>query len=152
MIRYFKKIYPQNPVTLSNGTGFTFPATASGIGLLAVDTAKRPDLIRDFDVLIAKQVGGISEITQAEYEDEKKKTPSPQQPAGPEVFSRRQVNQMRLAAEDAARADKEKVKRQLTPVISRSFKRPGMKFAGATANPEPGGTQPGQWRPGTSDR
>jgi len=154
-MRYFKKILPKNPVEV-NGKMFTFPATAAGVGLLAVNPATRPDLIRGFEMLIAKQRGGISEITQAEYEGEKKKTPSPKPKSGQDSLTASQFNQIRLAADrvNAARADteRERAKRQLTPTINRSFKRPGMKFAGATANPEPGQTQPGQWRPGISDR
>lgn len=150
MIRYFKKILPQNKVELSSGKHFLFPAYPSGLGLLAVDSEKRPDLVRAFDLLISKQRAGIAEITAAEFESEKKKGPA-KQPAI-ESFSVTQVAQIRRTADrvNAELADKERVRRQITPVISRSFKRPGMKFAGATANPEPGGTQPGQWRPGIS--
>lgn len=150
-MRYFKKIYPQNPAILSNGSGFLFPAAASGVGLLAVDPAKRPELINDFERLISRQRGGIVEITAQDFEDEKKKGP---RQSKTESLSVAQVIQIRRTADrvNAELADKERAKRQLTPTINRSFKRPGMKFAGATQNPQLGDLQPGQWRPGTSDR
>lgn len=152
MIRFFKKILPQNPVIVA-GKPMTFQAYPSGVGLMAVDAAKHPVVIREFEILISRQKGGLVEISQQAFEDEKKKEPRPTRVRN-ESFTLSQVNQMRRAADrvNAELADTERAKRQLTPTISRSFKRPGMKFAGATANPEPGGTPPGQWRPGTTER
>lgn len=95
-MRYFQKFYPQQPLILANGKGFTFPTLQSGIGALATDN---PRLLSEFDLNISKNIGGISEITASQFEELKKKArPSNRS----EAFSASKLLQLKLAAEKIA--------------------------------------------------
>jgi hypothetical protein len=116
-MRYFKKIYPQHKVVLSNGRGFTFPTMPSGEGAHATDN---PELLKQFDFLISKKVGGITEISRAEFEALKKKAPPPNhnEALSPSKVAEIALAKRRAAAERAARPV------QLTPT-KREVNNPG---------------------------
>lgn len=80
-MRYFKKAVPKTPLWLSNGEPMAFPTVNGVHGFLKTEDE---NLLKEFDLAIKNQRGGVQEITQAEYEDFEKKSASlsgsPQQP------------------------------------------------------------------------
>lgn len=133
-MRYFQKFYPRQPLILSNGKGFKFPITESGLGLLATEN---PVLLAEFTKAIELKVGGVEEITEAQFNDLKKKA-KPQE--FKEGFSPTRLVQAKREAEDQARAAARAAERKIEPV-SRGFKRPENRMSSG-----------GAFRPGTIDR
>lgn len=74
-VRYFKKFDPRQKVMLSDGSWFAFPTEMDGRKWGVLET-KNDGLIDELRKAIAKEVGGITEIDEAEYLDLKKKASS----------------------------------------------------------------------------
>jgi hypothetical protein len=81
-MRFFKKFEPRQQLLLSSGQWFSFQP-AGDHGIVATDDA---ELVRQFQIAMQAQRGGISEITEAEYQD-LKKNPKLSQRNGPEKIS-----------------------------------------------------------------
>jgi hypothetical protein len=135
-MRYFKKIYPQQKLILSNGKGFTFTEVREGFGVLATEN---PVLLKEFDLAIAAKKGGIIEITATEFEDLKKKQPG----RGPNHNEAIQPSKA-AAARAAARRNAEPAEGGESPLIQRSFKTPDPARRLDVGNK--------RYRPGTVDR
>lgn len=116
-MRYFSKIYPSQPFLLSNGKGFKFPIAESGVGLLETEN---PLLISEFTDAIQKQIGGVSEITQPEFEALKKKA-MPQ--SLNEGFSPSRLVQAKRAADEQARAAARAAERDIKPASTIGLKK-----------------------------
>lgn len=117
-MRYFKQIYPQQKVVLSNGKGFRFQATPDPQwGVYSTET---PALLKEFSLLIEKKVGGITEISQAEFDALKKKAPpkNHSEALSPSKVAEIALAKRRASAERAARPV------QLTPA-KRQVNNPG---------------------------
>jgi len=69
-MKYYSKSLPDTPITLSNGVRFKFEKYPDGRGYLATE---EPNLIRELGLAIERKVGGVTEITQAEYDAQLKK-------------------------------------------------------------------------------
>lgn len=72
MLRHFKKINPKQAIYGSHGQAIMFPDFGNGFGGISTDN---PKLIAEFEKAISKNRGGISEVTEKELEDLKKKPP-----------------------------------------------------------------------------
>ena len=75
-LRYFKKEMFQNPVYLKSGRTLQFAFTIDNTGVVEVDDEKESAFAEEMKKVSGKF--GISEITEAQYADLKKKQPSPQ--------------------------------------------------------------------------
>src|ERR1043165_9747981 len=98
MTRYYRKELANNPIMLSNGVPLRFE-------FLATDDC---NLQAELDMAMSRHVGGVVEITQAEYDDLLKKNTKPtQQPPvprsfpslGPQVLPKSRVADSVVAAE-----------------------------------------------------
>lgn len=136
-MRFFKKIYPLQPLILSNGKGFKFPITESGYGLFATEDQK---YIAEFKTAEAQRVGGVEEISAKEFEDLKKKA-KPQQ--FKEEISPTRLLQAKVQADEQARAAGRAAERKIEPV-SRDFHRPQNRINSIGSG--------GGFKPGTIDR
>ena len=67
--RYFKKYDPRQKLLLSTGAWFSFPLDGEYGAISTQDSF----LVQEFESAIRNQRGGIAEITEAEYQDLKKK-------------------------------------------------------------------------------
>jgi hypothetical protein len=132
-MRYFQKIYPNQPLILTNGNAFRrFEVTQDPqIGVYATEN---PKLLGEFEQAMSAQIGGVKEITQAEYEALKKK-------AAPknlnEAFSPSKLAKLKA---DADRAGAERAARTVAPApVTRVVRKPTIQNGGS-------------FRPGTVDR
>lgn len=97
-MRFFKKIDARQQILLSNGQWFSF-VPAGDFGLFSTED---PGLIAQFQIAIASQRGGLSEITEAEYQDLKKK-PKLTRRLGPEKISPQFLQKLKNSRSDAGR-------------------------------------------------
>jgi len=134
-MRYFQKIYPSQPLVLSNGKGFLFPVLANGMG---AHETENPKLLKEFDLAISRHIGGVTEITAAEFDALKKKAPLKNWNEG---ISPSRLAHLRVAADraaaDAAVANSTK---QLTP-LKRSLLKPTSEGRLNTTSYKPGTAQ-----------
>lgn len=68
----FKKTYPTNPISLSNGKGLRFADVGNNIGFLVTED---PFIITELKAAMASGRGGIQESSQDEYDEALKKKP-----------------------------------------------------------------------------
>jgi hypothetical protein len=104
MVRYFKKYDPR--VMLRTGRGSTVPFVDIGgqWGLIATSDNY---LIGELTKCINEQRGGVQEVTQAEFEELKKKENRNPWPVWRETLSRNELRRIRrLAQENAVAAGK----------------------------------------------
>lgn len=69
-MRHFKKQNPKQPLYGSHGQWISFPDFGNGWGGLSTES---PKLIKEFELAIQKSVGGVTEVSEKELEDLKKK-------------------------------------------------------------------------------
>lgn len=132
-MRYFQKIYPSQLLILTNGRGFKFEATADPT--IGVHATENTQLLGEFEKAIAMQVGGLKEISAAEYETLKKKAAPPN---FNEAFS---PSKLAKAKESADRAAAERAVRTVAPAPVQRVVRKPVPQGGQTS-----------FRPGTVNR
>lgn len=79
MIRYFKKTLAQTRLFDAKGQPVPFRIFPGMVGLLELDTEdpKNTEQLALLDRFLARKVGGVSEVSQAEFEELKKKLAAP---------------------------------------------------------------------------
>lgn len=84
-MRYFKKELIANKINLPNGKALEYTHVVNQTGVVVIDPAAQPDLLKALESIKGRM--GVSEISEAQFEEFKKKLPTPER-AAPEQTMR----------------------------------------------------------------
>lgn len=91
-MRWFKKINASQKLFLSSGKWLSFDAVDGGLGVIAVGN---PKILSEMYEAINAGRGALSEINEEEYNELKKKLPTPSAPKWREEFGADKINHLR---------------------------------------------------------